>query len=418
LDRCTNDFPAFGSRSPRQEAQEGQQQQPQQEEAEGQLTASVNLEGGPQVSTLPVKWAKFQAGRISSRYEQWKRLTTDRLLLKDVKAYTIEFDEVPYQRYPERPLRFSQEEMHFAKEEIVQLLQKGVLCEAQHEPDEFISNVFLRPKKEKGRYRMILNLKKLNEFVTYHHFKMDTLETVLTLIRPGMFMASIDFTDAYYSLAIAQQHRKYLRFEFEDVLYEFTCLPNGLSSGPRVFTKILKVPLAWLRESFGITISGYIDDTILCSESAEQLRADLEIAAELFQDLGFMISWKKSVLEPVQEIEFLGFLINSVTGRVSLPVAKADNIVRMVRKALSQSEFTIREIAQLLGVLVATSPGNRWAQLYTKALDIEKTEALRANYGNYEAYMSVSPIVYEDLEWWKTNVRMVFSEIWGGSRTW
>jgi hypothetical protein len=233
-----------------------------------------------------------------------------------------------------------------------------------------------------------------------------------------MFMASIDFTDAYYSLAIAEHHRKYLRFEFDDVLYQFTCLPNGLSSGPRVFTKILKVPLAWLRESFGITISGYIDDTILCADAASQLRADLVIAADLFQDLGFMISWQKSVLEPTQEIEFLGFLINSVTGRVSLPVAKANNIVQMVRKAQGQTRFTIREIAHLLGVLVATSPGNRWAQLYTRCLDIEKTEALRANYGNYEAYMSVSPGVYEDLEWWKTNVHMVFSEIWGGSRTW
>jgi hypothetical protein len=115
------------------------------------------------------------------------------------------------------------------------------------------------------------------------------------------------------------------------------------------------------------------------------------------------------VLRPTQEIEFLGFKIISVTGRVWLPPAKADNILRMVQEAQSKTRFTIREIAKLLHVLVATSPGNRWAQLYTKALDIEKTEALHANYGNYEAYMSVSPTVY----WWKTNVSMVFSEIWG-----
>jgi hypothetical protein len=114
------------------------------------------------------------------------------------------------------------------------LLQKAVLQRVQHVDGEFISNVFLRPKKEAGKYRMILNLKTLNEFVEYHHFKMDTLETVLNLITPGMYMASIDFTDAYYSLAIAQKHRKYLRFEFDGDLYEFTCLPNGLSSGPRV----------------------------------------------------------------------------------------------------------------------------------------------------------------------------------------
>jgi hypothetical protein len=139
--------------------------------------------------------------------------------------------------------------MEFARQEIDSLEVSGVLCKIQHVQGEFVSNVFLHPKKEEGRYRMILNLKKLNDFVEYHHFKMDTLETVLTLIRPGMFMASIDFTDVYYSWAIAEQDRKYLRFEFKNVLYEFTCLPNGLSSGPRVFTMILMVPLVSSLES-------------------------------------------------------------------------------------------------------------------------------------------------------------------------
>ena len=45
-------------------------------------------------------------------------------------------------------------------------------------------------------------------------------------------MAVLDLKDAYYSVPINPQHRKYLRFEFK----EFTCLPNGLASAPRVFT--------------------------------------------------------------------------------------------------------------------------------------------------------------------------------------
>lgn len=95
--------------------------------------------------------------------------------------------------------------------EIIKFLEKGVIEECYNEKEEFISNVFLRQKKD-GSYRMILNLKKFNEFVAYHKFKMDTLESVIQLVTPDCFMASIDLKDAYYTVSVAPEHRKYLRF--------------------------------------------------------------------------------------------------------------------------------------------------------------------------------------------------------------
>ena len=41
-----------------------------------------------------------------------------------------------------------------------------------HCEGEYISNRFIRQKKD-GSYRLILNLKNLNQFVQYHHFKME-----------------------------------------------------------------------------------------------------------------------------------------------------------------------------------------------------------------------------------------------------
>lgn len=76
-------------------------------------------------------------------------------------------------------------------EEIHKLLQKGVIKELQNEHGEFISPIFLRPKLD-GSYRTILNLKTFNEFVEYHYFKMDTLESAIRIIKPDCYMASID----------------------------------------------------------------------------------------------------------------------------------------------------------------------------------------------------------------------------------
>ena len=93
--------------------------------------------------------------------------------------------------------------------EIFRLLEKNIIVESTHEEGEFLSAIFTRPKCS-GGYRRILNLSKLNEFVEYHHFKMDTLEVAMKLIDPHCFMASIDLKDAYCSVPIHDDHQKYL----------------------------------------------------------------------------------------------------------------------------------------------------------------------------------------------------------------
>ena len=91
------------------------------------------------------------------------------------------------------------------------LLNKAVIARTKHEPGEFVSPVFLRPKKN-GAHRMISNLKDLNEHVQYNHFKMETLTDAIRLITPNCFMASVDLKDAYYSVPMAKEHQKYLKF--------------------------------------------------------------------------------------------------------------------------------------------------------------------------------------------------------------
>jgi hypothetical protein len=76
---------------------------------------------------------------------------------------------------------------------------------------------------------------------------MDTLDTAIRLMRPGCFMTSIDLKDAFYSIPIALEHQIYLKFIWRDKLYCFTCLTMGLSSSPRVFTKVMKLVFATLR---------------------------------------------------------------------------------------------------------------------------------------------------------------------------
>ena len=61
---------------------------------------------------------------------------------------------------------------------------------------------------------MILNLKNL---VNHKHFKMESINIVLNIIRPNVYRAYIDLKDAFFSVPIHSAHQKYLKFRFDDL---------------------------------------------------------------------------------------------------------------------------------------------------------------------------------------------------------
>ena len=141
----------------------------------------------------------------------------------------IEFTRTPYQRVvPKEKKILDLDEQHVIDTKIDKLLSKGVLTPSSHEKGEYISPIFTRAKTD-GSFRVIFNLKCLNTHVQYHHFKVDSLNTVLHMVKPGCFMVSIDFKNAYYSVPIATGDQKYLKFQWRGKLYKYVCFPNGLA---------------------------------------------------------------------------------------------------------------------------------------------------------------------------------------------
>jgi len=84
-------------------------------------------------------------------------------ILETVAGQSIEFTQI---KPPFQP-KWSQEEAQFIDSNIFSLLGKGVIQQSKHEKGDFISSVFLRPKRD--------GLKSWNQYVVYHHFKMDTI---------------------------------------------------------------------------------------------------------------------------------------------------------------------------------------------------------------------------------------------------
>ena len=209
---------------------------------------------------------------------------------------------------------------------------------------------------------------------------MKSLKHVVSMIRPNCFMASVDLKDAYYSVPIHRDHQKYLKFEWQGQLYQFTCLPNGLACAPRLFTKLLKPAYSTLRKQ-GFQSVGYIDDSYLQGITKPECENNVQATTKLFDSLGLYVHPDKSILEPSQVLEFLGFVLNSVSMTVTLSHAKAENIKHVCKDLLTTTQPTIREVAVVIGKLVASFPGVAMIPLFYRQLENEKTAALKFRHG-------------------------------------
>ena len=121
-----------------------------------------------------------------------------------------------------------------------------------------------------------------------------------------------------FAIFLSVKSRKYVRFHWKDLLYEFCCLYFGLSPAPPVFTKLLKVPISLLRK-FNVRIVIYLDDMLLMVSSLEDLLVARDTLIFILQHLGFLINVKDSCLEPKSTLEFLGVIVDSGEMTLSLP---------------------------------------------------------------------------------------------------
>ena len=108
----------------------------------------------------------------------------------------------------------------------------------------------------------------------------------------------------------SQELKKYFQFRWQGVLYEYSAPPFGLSTAPRVFTKVLKPALAKLR-LMGIRLVAYLDDLLIIGRTKREAEVAFTQAKDILEHLGFIINQEKSQNQASQVIEFLGFLINS-----------------------------------------------------------------------------------------------------------
>ena len=100
-------------------------------------------------------------------------------------------------------------------------------------PEIFYSRLFTIPQNN-GELRPVLNLSPLNKFLRVIKFKTETVDESDQLASSRDWSTSIDLRDAYFHVAIHPLRQPYLRFVWDNKVYQLRVLPFGLSLAPLI----------------------------------------------------------------------------------------------------------------------------------------------------------------------------------------
>jgi len=242
------------------------------------------------------------------------------------------------------------------------LISKGAISVVDPCPQQFISTLFLVEKGQgTGDFRPVINLKALNRFLPKEEFKMEGLHTARSLLRKGDYMMKLYLKDAYYAVPIHPESRKYLRFQFKGTIYEFCCLPFGLSLAPRVFTRILRPIVAKLR-SEGIRTVIYLDDLLLIHHQKDTLSKIFLYVRSLLSSLGFIVKLEKCSPEPACRLVFLGEVLDTTCMSVSLPEDQINRIQGACQEMLESQSTSLGGLSSLLGRMSHAARTGLWGR--------------------------------------------------------
>ena len=161
------------------------------------------------------------AGTLKNFTEYWKILTDKTEIMSLLEGYTITFHNIYQQKNILNSPKLSQEEKILVQKENQEMLNKrAIIVETpNHLEGELIRNVFLVEKKDRSGNPPVINLKHLNQFIPYQHFKIRGLHCLQNILKREDYMCKVHLKDAYFSVPLNPASRTFVQFLWSGKLH-------------------------------------------------------------------------------------------------------------------------------------------------------------------------------------------------------
>lgn len=162
--------------------------------------------------------------------------------------------------------------------------------------------------KQKNKWRLVLDFRRLNEITVTEDFVIPSLDDILCELSGKNYFSSVDLRSAFQQLLLDPRDRHKTAFSCPDGnKYHFNRLCFGLKNSPKSFQSMAQNILGDLLHKSALV---YIDDVIIFSETVEEHLAILNEILNRFEKYNLKFSPNKCQFL-TKSCKFLGFIISS-----------------------------------------------------------------------------------------------------------
>lgn len=193
--------------------------------------------------------------------------------------------------------------------EIQKLIDLQVVIEVQERPI-CVSPLGVVPKAGR-KYRLILDLRWVNESVSTPSFRQSDLTELRHIARTGDQFTKFDLENGFWHVPVAKSSQKYLGFQWRGKYYQWCALPFRLACSPYYFAKLVQASAKYLALCIPqLRMLHFVDDFLL-SDQPNLITKVTRQTVSILESLGWKVNLSKSVLIPSDQVTFLGHIIQS-----------------------------------------------------------------------------------------------------------
>lgn len=149
---------------------------------------------------------------------------------------------------------------------------------------------------------------------------------------------------------MAEELPKYLWFAAGREDLQFTCLPFGLSTPPRVFFIVVLI------RTEDLCLHHYLDNLLILAQDREQLLPHRAQVISTLPEFGWLLNLEKCHLEPTQSLVYLGAQFDTAENTISLPLEKIPVVQDRVQLALASPWLRVCKCLRIISTMVSMAP--------------------------------------------------------------